>query len=320
MADLDRMANSRKQDQARVLQPTFASMMAGGRLQSRFLRGNYRIDADEAAYDTLLGPAMGFAHLANTNALLHDGMAAARQIGLAQTAGFVPANVVLETRWNVAAGAGDWPAALAAAQALAQMAAQDDPPGTPVFVRLHRVRLPVYYRPWLALAEARTGDLAGSRRLAVMGPLDCYLCVRVRAQVAEAAGDHADADRWFAEAVRQAPSLPFAHLEWGEAKLARGDGAGAIAELSKAHAGSPRFADATEALGEALAASGDTRGSEAKYAEANSITPKWGRLHLKWGEALGKLGRAERARAEFRIAATLDLSGSDRAELAAQRV
>jgi hypothetical protein len=37
---------------------------------------------------------------------------------------------------------------------------------------------------------------------------------------------------------------------------------------------------------------------------------------MKWGEALGYVGRKDEARAQYRIASTLDLSVADKAELA----
>ena len=54
------------------------------------------------------------------------------------------------------------------------------------------------------------------------------------------------AGRWFAEAVRQAPSSPFAYTEWGQTLLGKGVVDGAIAKLTLAHAKGPRFADPLE--------------------------------------------------------------------------
>jgi hypothetical protein len=56
-----------------------------------------------------------------------------------------------------------------------------------------------------------------------------------------------------------------------------------------------------------------------KFEEANRYAPNWGRLHLKWGEALGYVGRKDEARAQYRIASTLDLSVADKAELPGDR-
>jgi hypothetical protein len=55
-------------------------------------------------------------------------------------------------------------------------------------------------------------DVAAATALMAQSPADCYLCVQIRALIAEAAGDPAAADRWFADAVRQAPELPLAWI------------------------------------------------------------------------------------------------------------
>jgi len=87
----------------------------------------------------------------------------------------------------------------------------------------------VWNQPPLARALAKTGDLSAAETLIDTTPLDCYLCMRVRGQIAALRHDEAASDRWFAEALHLAPSLPFAETEWGEALLARGDLDGAIA-------------------------------------------------------------------------------------------
>ena len=173
---------------------------------------------------------------------------------------------------------------------------------------------------WRALALARLGRLPEAQALAATLPRDCYRCLRVRAEVAEAAGDRRAADGWFAEAIRQNPALPFADTDWGRVWLARGDVAGALSAAQAAHRKQPAFADPLELWGEALLAQGDAKAAAAKFAEAAKFAPRWGRLHLKWGEALAKLGKADEARAKWRAATTMDLSAADRAALKAHGV
>ncbi len=175
---------------------------------------------------------------------------------------------------------------------------------------------PTLIWPQIAYARARSGDLAGAQALIAATPLDCYRCVRGRARIAEIAGDRRAADRWFAEAIRQAPSLPFAHAERGQALLARGDGAGAIALFRLAHEKGPRWADPLKYWGDALAAQGDHRGAVRKYRASAAFAPRWGALHLAWGRALAAQDRADAAREKYREAARLDLSAADRAEVA----
>ena len=206
--------------------------------------------------------------------------------------------------------AGNWPAALADARAVD--AALDAGMGQhPIFGAMKRV----WIRPLEALALARTGDVAAAQALIGDAPLDCDLCLRVRGQIAALAGDRAGADRWFAEAVRQAPSLPFAYAEWAAALLARGDADGAIARLALARRAAPRFADPSELWGEALMRKGDAEGAAARFAEADRDAPRWGRNHLLWGQALARLGRVEEAKAQWRTASGLGLTAADQATL-----
>ena len=234
-------------------------------------------------------------------------------LGLAPTS---PPNVIaqLQANWTAPLSdahfeAGDWAAVIADAQAWEALA--EAWPG------LDYPASPRQYRP---IAMAHLGDLAGAERAAAALPGDCYRCLITRAEVAELAHDPASADRWFAAAAAQGPSLPFAETAWGRVLVARGKPDLAIGKLTVAHRKAPRFADATAYWGEALLAKGDARGAAEKFAEAAKLTPRWGRLRLKWGEALARLGKPADARAQLKAAASMDLSPQERAELAAQRV
>lgn len=167
-----------------------------------------------------------------------------------------------------------------------------------------------------ALARARAGQLVTAEAAIAATPLDCQNCIVVRGQIAELKGQRATADHWFAEAVRMAPSLPQASYEWGKVLAARGDTDRAIAQFKGAVRRGPRYADAIEALGEALLAKGDAPGSIAKFTEAAKLTPRWGRLHLKWGQALARLGKTDEAKVRWQAAKGMDLTPTERAELA----
>ena len=182
----------------------------------------------------------------------------------------------LEASWLVSAAADDWPSALSDAKALAarEEAAKAAATG-PAWATSDELTLATRYRPWLALAEAKTGDVRAAQLLIAASPADCYLCVRMRGQIAEAAGDRPMADHWFAEAVRQAPRLPMAYLDWGQAVLARGDTAGAVAKFTLAHQFGPHFADPLKDWGDALARQGRFREALAKYDEALKDAPNW---------------------------------------------
>jgi tetratricopeptide (TPR) repeat protein len=129
------------------------------------------------------------------------------------------------------------------------------------------------------------------------------------------AGDHAAADRWFAELERAEPDMPRVDAQWGAALLRRGDADGAIAKLKRAHRLGPHFADPLELWGEALMTRRDYAGAIAKFAEADPYAPRWGRNHMLWGEALMLSGRYREARAQFGAAKGMDLSRPDRAAL-----
>jgi tetratricopeptide (TPR) repeat protein len=134
------------------------------------------------------------------------------------------------------------------------------------------------YRPWVAYAYAMNGDVQSASALIARSPADCYLCVRIRALIASSAGDRAGAQRWFSEAVRQAPDLPAAYREWGAALFGWGELAGAAEKLALAHEKGPRCADPLKAWGDVLAKQGKTTEALAKYDEAVRLAPEWGAL------------------------------------------
>jgi Tfp pilus assembly protein PilF len=211
----------------------------------------------------------------------------------------------------IAAEAGNWSGALADARAAdAWLAAKK--PARPLMGLLQQV----WIHPLEALALARRGDVAGAAALIGATLPDCYLCLRLRGQIAAQTGDGQTAERWFAAAAAQAPSLPFAYADWGAMLLGRGDPVGAIAKFNIANQKSPHFADPIEMWGEALMAKNQSHLALAKFEEANKYAPNWGRLHLKWGEALVYAGKKDEAKAQFARAAVLDLTQSEKAERA----
>jgi len=176
-----------------------------------------------------------------------------------------------------------------------------------------------YVWPLLAYAYQRVGRAADADALIARTSLDCDFCLMLRGRIAAVRGDWAGAARWFAASTRMAPDIPFAYSDWGEMLLAKGDVTGAIAQLDAAHRKGPHFADPLEMWGEALMRQRDYAGAAAKFEEAAKYAPRWGRDHMLWGEALARLGKASEARAQWRFAASMDLSVKDRAELSSLR-
>jgi tetratricopeptide (TPR) repeat protein len=172
--------------------------------------------------------------------------------------------------------------------------------------------------PLLAVAKAKLGDAAGAESLIAATPDDCYDCIRARGLIATQAQQWERADSWFAKAVHNAPSSPFAFADSGQSLLARGQPDQAIAQFKLANKKGPHFADALQGWGEALMVKNQSHLALKKFAEAEKFAPNWGRLHLKWGEALIYSGKKDEARAQFTRAATLDLTPSEKAELARQ--
>ena len=219
-----------------------------------------------------------------------------------------PGQQRFDLRVAAAAELDQWPEVVVAIET---WEAEVAPTQNPRFRPLAQTR----FRPRLAYARARTGDLARAQTLIAATPLDCYLCVRERARIAELAGDRAAADRWSAEARRQGPSLPFAFAERGQMLMARGDTAGAIAFYEQAIERGPRWADPQKYWGDALMAQGDEAEAIRKYRAAADRAPQWGAMHLAWGRALEAQGRRDQAREKYTEAARMDLSATDRAEV-----
>jgi tetratricopeptide (TPR) repeat protein len=266
-------------------------------------------------YNRLIGMELPVSYIwreRRTQALigLHEPPSLSRLLeddALRAASGAASTNLIYFLRADAAASLDQWPQAVAALEA-------SEVETEALALRFRPVRQ-ISIWPRLAYARARTGDLAGAQALIATTPLDCYLCVRERARIAELAGNRTAADRWSAEARRQGPSLPFAFAERGQMLMARGDTAGAIAFYEEAIERGPRWADPQKYWGDALMAQGDEAGAIRKYRAAAERAPRWGALHLAWGRALEAQGRRDQAREKYTEAARMDLSAADRAEV-----
>ena len=260
---------------------------------------------------------LSYALAATMFALNHDpqsGHLALASVGTPDDTSFLQANAInaftgLPGYWLAAEG-GDWRAAL------------NDARAADAWLEDHKVKLPVmglmqsvWMRPLEALALAKEGDIASAETAIETTPADCYLCLRVRGQIATAKHDWPTAEHWFNEAARQAPSLPFAFADWGAERLTHGDTDGAIVVLERAHEVGPHFADPLELMGEALMRKGDYGGAVAKFRLADEAAPQWGANHLRWGQSLLQTGYKRQAKEQFDKARSLGLSASDRAML-----
>ena len=218
------------------------------------------------------------------------------------------ANNVVWLRMMLNAATRQWPAVVAEQQG----------EGASVLARFPTLRTvaPFSTIPLLAYAYANLGNFNGANELIAHTPADCYRCLLMRAKIAGLAQQPARADWWFARAIVQQPSIPFAYSDWGEMLLRKGDFDGAIAKFTLAHQKGPHFADPLEMWGEALVAQKRSDQAVAKFEEAAKYAPNWGRLHLKWGEALLWSGKRDEAKQQFTLASRLDLTPAEKVELA----
>jgi len=252
----------------------------------------------------------------NAAAHLHDVPAARRYLG-AYTDAELPHLSSTGVGWNnvnyyypqfaQAAELGQW---AAARRDIEQVLAAPEARGVE-----SRITVRTQTWPWLALAEAHLGDADAANALIGKTPLDCYLCLRTRGNIDALQENWTGGNRWFAQAVALAPSIPFAYAEWGRMLLLAGKYDAAVAKFQIANQKGPHFGDPLEMWGEALILENRSDLALAKFAEADKCAPKWGRLHLKWGEALAYLGKTGDAKAQFAIATGLDLSPADKAVL-----
>jgi len=213
----------------------------------------------------------------------------------------------IATRMWLDSEAEDWMAVLSRVKAVDLLVAKY--PGV-------RTSVPTMIAPLIAYAQARLKDFTAAEELIAQTPGNCYPCLRVRARIAEQRGQYARADYWFDRAARAGPSLPFVPTELGQALLERGKPDEAIAQFRLANEKGPHFADPLEGWGEALIAKNQSHLALAKFEEAGKYAPNWGRLHLKWGQALAYSGNKTEAAKHFARAAQLNLTLSEKAELA----
>jgi tetratricopeptide (TPR) repeat protein len=129
--------------------------------------------------------------------------------------------------------------------------------------------------PLLAEAYARVGRNADADALLGLLPLDVYDGWRARGRIASLRHDYVAAEKAFAEAVRQAPSIPHAYLDWGDMLAAKGDLTEATAKYTEANRLGPHWADPLKAWGDVLAKQDHPREALKKYRQALERAPHW---------------------------------------------
>jgi len=161
-----------------------------------------------------------------------------------------------------------------AVQLLTAVSASESAPGTP---QAHDYMLRLS-GAWLALAQARLGDLPAGQSLIAETPMDCRMCVDFRGRIAALARNAAEAERWFAQAIDMAPKLPQVYIDRGQTRLDRGDIAGALADATLSATLSSHDGDAWKLWGDVLVKQSQPKDALAKYDEALKYAPNWKQL------------------------------------------
>jgi len=123
--------------------------------------------------------------------------------------------------------------------------------------------------------------------LSAVGTLTFVDCYRYKADVLDMRGDWLGAQKWYAKAVKLAPSLPAGYYSWGLALAKHGDLPAAIEQLKLASLRGPTWADPLKAWGDVLAKQGYAKEGLVKYDEALKYAPNWKELKES-REALAK--------------------------------
>src|SRR5665213_4589565 len=247
-------------------------------------------------------------------ARLHDVAAARSLLAEGQAAPGAHPNDVREARYQIDVAVEDWKAALTESAAMRAFYLLHL--GGNISPRLVALTYGTEVAPLLAVAQARTGQFTQAHATIDRTPRDCVPCETARGNIDALEKNWNGAAFWFARAIRDAPSLHFADSDWGRMLMAKGALDAAIAKFTLANQKGPHFADPLEMWGEALMATNRSDLALAKFADAAKYAPNWGRLHLKWGEALFYSGDKNGAQKQFAVASDLDLSSSDKSELA----
>ena len=167
---------------------------------------------------------------------------------------------------------GDWPSAITDLEHIrALMARMLDQPDNLAYFRSKAY-------PLLAEGYARSGRDTDADAVMALVPSDVYAGWGARGRIATFRRDYPAAEKAFAEAARQAPSIPWAYFDWGDMLAAKGDLPGAIAKYTEANRLGPHWADPLKGWGDVLSRQGRPREALKKYRQALEHAPHWEQL------------------------------------------
>jgi tetratricopeptide (TPR) repeat protein len=150
----------------------------------------------------------------------------------------------------------------------------------PVSGAYFKALAPAWQWPNEVAALVRLGRFDDASTLIANTASDCVPCLRSRGRIAEARGNLPEAQRWYAEAARQAPRLAPAFVDWGRLLVKGRRYDSAFVKLKEAARLAPNWADPLKYWGDALAAQGHRAEALSKYDAALKLAPKWRELEI----------------------------------------
>ena len=216
-----------------------------------------------------------------------------------------------------AAAAGDW---ATVRSGLDPAVAESKAALTVIQAPLTPTRIASVYWPAYAGMYVTLGDTGKARELVALATARAeaangYDLKLALGRLAAREGDWRAADRHFAAAVRQAPSIPFAWLAWGDSFARRGDARRALDLYDAAHRKGRGWADPLKRRGDLMMRQGRFGQAIIDYRRAADRAPRWAALHRNLGIAYWQNAQQDRAREVLRSAARMDLGPADRALL-----
>jgi tetratricopeptide (TPR) repeat protein len=132
---------------------------------------------------------------------------------------------------------------------------------------------------YAAPSYEKTGQSAKAEAaLNAVGTLTLVDCYRFRGDILDLRGDWPNAQAWYANAVKLAPSIPSGYYSWGMALARHGNLEGAAEKFKSANQLGPHWADPLKAWGDVLTRQGQRKKAIEKYDEALKYAPNWAAL------------------------------------------
>ena len=91
----------------------------------------------------------------------------------------------------------------------------------------------------------------------------------------ESRGQRLAANQSYKDAIKLAPTVPYAYYRYGIALLARGDLASAEVRFTEAHRRGPKWADPLKGLGDIRSRQGRWEDAARYYRNALKFAPEW---------------------------------------------